>query len=249
MAPFLKTVVGSCLLVALAGSVPCSRAAEPAVVKNDGRVEAPRNSSLQSPEAQQFTAQLGNGEFPGWKSFHEKSGTKTGDVWQLRPDGVLVCRGLPKGYLYTEKDYTDFGLTLEWRYVPGAKQANGGVLVRTTGEHRIWPKSLELQLNLGQAGDFWALQGYEFSGPPDRMRMIPESPFGALRHLPRRADAEKPAGEWNRLEATVNGDRVVQKVNGVVVNEASGCEIVPGRIVLTAEGQEIHFRNVRLSPK
>jgi hypothetical protein len=55
-------------------------------------------------------------------------------------------------------------------------------------------------------------------------------------------------GEWNQFEGLVEGGRVTQKINGQVVNQATECEIVPGRILLTAEGQEIQFRNLRLYP-
>jgi hypothetical protein len=187
-----------------------------------------------------------DGEFPGWKSFQEKPGTKTGDVWSLQPDGVLVSKGTPRGYLYTEQSYSNFVLQFEWRYPAGATNSNGGALVRLTGEHAIWPKSLEFQLNLGQAGDFWALRGYEVTGPAGRVETITNSSSGTLRHLERLADLEHPAGEWNRFEGIVQVDTVIQKVNGTKANEATGCELVPGKIALTAEGQEIHFRNVKL---
>jgi hypothetical protein len=41
---------------------------------------------------------------------------------------------------------------------------------------------------------------------------------------------------------------VTLEINGQEVNRATGCDVVPGKICLTAEGDEIHFRNVRLSP-
>jgi hypothetical protein len=103
-----------------------------------------------------LTEQGPDGEFPGWKSFHETPGTRTAEVWQLQPDGVLICKGRPRGYLYTEQNYQDFTLQFEWRYPPGATNSNGGALVRMTGEHGIWPRCLEFQLNQNQAGDFWA---------------------------------------------------------------------------------------------
>jgi hypothetical protein len=190
--------------------------------------------------------QTPEGEFPGWKSFHETPGTKTGDVWHLQPDGVLICRGNPRGYLHTEKDYSDFILQFEWRYPPGATNSNGGALVRMTGEHAIWPKCLEFQLNMGHAGDFWAIRGFNLEGPADRVETIPSGPFGRLRHVKRLSNVERPAGEWNQFEGIVRGGDVVQKVNGVVVNQATGCETEPGKILLTAEGQEIHFRNISL---
>lgn len=190
-----------------------------------------------------------DGEFPGWRSFHETPGTKTPDVWQLQPDGVLVCKGQPRGYLYTERDYQDFTLEFEWRFPAGATNSNGGALIRMTGEHGIWPRCLEFQLNQNQAGDFWAIRGYEFTGPADKLQVMTNANFGVLRHLKRQADCEKPVGEWNRFVGTVDGGTVTQTVNGKVVNQATGCEVVPGKILFTSEGQEIHFRNVRLVPR
>jgi hypothetical protein len=196
-----------------------------------------------------FTEQRPDGEFPGWKSFHETPGTRTAEVWKLQPDGALVCKGQPRGYLYTEREYTDFTLQFEWRYPSGTTNSNGGALVRMTGEHAIWPKCLEFQLNQNQAGDFWAIRGYEFTGPAEQMKVMTNASFGILRHVKRQADVEKPAGEWNRFEGSVDGSTVVQKVNGVEVNRATGCDVMPGKILLTSEGQEIHFRNLRLIPK
>jgi hypothetical protein len=101
-----------------------------------------------------------NGEIVGWKSFSEDPKAKTADVWTLTPEGVLACKGKPNGYLYTEKSYANFVLTLQWRSPPGKQPGSGGVLVRMTGKHRIWPKSLEAQLNGGAEGDFWGLDGF-----------------------------------------------------------------------------------------
>ncbi len=193
-----------------------------------------------------LTTQSESGELAGWKSFHEKPGTKTGDVWKL-DDGVLVCKGSPKGYIYTEKNYCDFVLTLEWRWPPGKKAGNGGVLVRMTGEHRVWPKSLEPQLNAGAAGDFWGLDGFPLTGPSERRKTLEHAQFGKLTNLAKTQAAEKPAGEWNAYEVIARGDTVTLRVNGKEVNRATGCAVTPGPICLTAEGDEIHFRNVRLT--
>jgi hypothetical protein len=189
------------------------------------------------------------GEFPGWKSFHETPGTRTAEVWQLQPDGVLICKGKPRGYLYTEKNYQDFTLQFEWRYPTGATNSKGGVLVRMTGGHGIWPRCLEFQLNQDQAGDFWGIGGYEFNGPPGQLQVVTNAALGILRHLKRQGNPEKPVGEWNQFEGIVDGPRVTQKVNGAVVNQATGCEVVSGRILITSEGQEIQFRNLRLLPR
>jgi hypothetical protein len=37
------------------------------------------------------------------------------------------------------------------------------------------------------------------------------------------------------------------EINGKPANSATGCETAPGPICLTSEGNEIHFRNVRVT--
>lgn len=204
-----------------------------------------------SKKCELLTAQGESGRLSGWKSFHEDPNAKTGDVWKLA-DGVLVCKGTPKGYVYTEKDYTNFVLTLEWRWPPGKKPdkkpGNGGVLLRMTGKHKIWPKSLEAQINVGDAGDFWGLDGYQLTGPAERSQSLDDPKFGKLTNVKKARAAEKPAGQWNLYEITADGDTVTLKINGQPVNKATGCEPTAGKICLTAEGDEIHFRKVQLTP-
>ena len=200
-----------------------------------------------APATNLLTRQGADGEIEGWKSFHEQPGATTGDVWKLGADGVLTCRGEPKGYLYTEQDHQDFTLTFEWRWPPGGKAGNGGVLLRTTGKNKIWPKCLEVQLNADQAGDFWAIGGFALSGASERTTSMDHEKFGRLTNVKKLAAIEKPVGEWNTGEVTLIGGHVTVRMNGKLVNQASGCELAPGKILLTAEGQEIQFRNVRLS--
>ena len=71
-------------------------------------------------------------------------------------------------------------LKLEWRWPTDKEPGKGGVLIHITGENKIWPKSLEAQLNAGDAGDFWGLDGYELSGPADRTRSFDNEKFGKL---------------------------------------------------------------------
>ncbi len=189
-----------------------------------------------------------DGEFSGWRSFHDAPDTKTGEVWTLKADGVLHCKGKPLGYLYTENDYTNFVLRLEWRWPEGAEPGAGGVLLRTTGAHRIWPRSLEAQINTGDAGDFWGLYGYKLEGPAERTRALEHPQFGKLINVAKLEDVERPAGEWNQYEIRVQGETVTLTLNGREVNRATGCDVVAGKIAITAEGDPIEFRNVQLQP-
>jgi len=185
------------------------------------------------------------GALAGWRFFSQDAKARPGDVWRLGDDGVLACRGKPLGYLATEKQYADFTLRLEWRW-PQGKPGNGGVLVRTTGPDKIWPKCLEAQINAGQAGDFWGLGGFALDGPAERKKTAEHPEFGKLTNLRKTAAVERPAGEWNSYEIVARGDTCTLVINGQEVNRATGCETQPGRICLTAEGNEIEFRNVEL---
>jgi hypothetical protein len=186
------------------------------------------------------------GSFEGWQSYHE-GGASTQDVWTLDDQGVLHSKGSPLGYLYTENEYGSFVLELDWRWPPGEPPGKGGVLIRTTGPHKIWPKSLEAQINAGDAGDFWGLDGYQLDGPEDRRRSLDHPQFGKLTNLKKTAAVERPAGQWNHYKITADGDTVTLEINGQVINRAVGCETAPGKIVLTAEGSPIEFRHIRLT--
>ncbi len=195
-----------------------------------------------------LTTQDAAGELAGWKSCLEDPNLTTGQVWRLSPDRVLVCRGKPNGYLYTEQSWRDFLLSLQWRTPEGKNPGRGGVLVRMSGTHKIWPRSLEAQLNAGDEGDFWGLDGFGLSGPASRLKVISSSPFGKLTHLKRTEAAVHPAGQWNRYEIIARGGTVILKINGREVNRAEHCDAVAGPICLTAEGDEIHFRDIVLTP-
>jgi len=178
-----------------------------------------------------------------WNCFLADTEADMLDVWSI-DNGILICKGKPLGYLYTQKDYDDFVLTLEWRWPPGKKAGNGGVLFRMTGDPKIWPKSLEAQLNAGNAGDFWGLDGYSLSGPAERMRTLDHEKFGQLTHLKKLQALEKPPGEWNTYQIIAKGATVTLIINGEEVNKATQCDLTPGKICLTSEGDEIHFRNI-----
>ncbi len=164
------------------------------------------------------------------------SGAKPEDTWSVK-DGVLVCKGTPNGYIRTADKYDNFILRLEWRWA--AQPANSGVLVRMTGEDKVWPKSFEAQLHSGHAGDIIGIDFPPYKGDPART---------SGRRTTHTHAAERPAGEWNEYEIIMNEGEAVLYVNGEELNRATGVETVAGPIALQSEGAEIHFRNVRLLP-
>lgn len=174
---------------------------------------------------------------------------KLEDVWSIQ-DGVLVCKGEPLGYLVTKQAFENFRLTLEWRWAPGKEPGNSGVLLRAADEPiGFMPKCVEAQLKHGSAGDIWGFRGFHVQGPKERFRQVKNhEALGDFDGVGASKNAEKEAGQWNQYEIVLKGDTMVVSVNGEVVNEASGCDVVAGKIGLQSEGGEIHFRNIQIRP-
>lgn len=120
----------------------------------------------------------------------------------------------------------------------------------------------------GGTGDMW-ISGYdhprfkgERPGPPVRLGPRPAAPGQAARPprtfrapppgvavsrmFARAKFAEKPIGQWNSYDITVNGDKLTYRLNGEVINEGTGAAVIPGRIGLECENTPIAFRNIRV---
>jgi hypothetical protein len=222
------------------GAVPLSRrgflervTAGGAVLAFSPLVPAACRTSLQEID-------LFNGtDLTGWDYFLVEEGVGKEDVWSVE-DGILVCEGEPGGYLYTSADYESFKLVVEWRWPE--EPGNSGVLMRIAGEPQMLPSCVEAQLRSGSAGDMYGFQGFAIGGDPDRLSEI--SIGWSLKGI---QTNEKDPGEWNKYEITADGDRITVVLNGMMVNEATGCDVRPGRIGLQSEGGVIHFRTVALT--
>lgn len=196
--------------------------------------------------AQETTGQhaLFNGrDLGGWKWICEQEGVKAEEVWSVK-DGVLLCKGKPRGYLRTEKDdYSNYLLELEWRFPEGSKGGNSGVLLHTSTPNAIgiWPKSLEAQLFHQNAGDIWVIgETCQIENPEKRVK--------DRRHFNLTDDSEKPIGQWNKYRILCKQDTITLHVNDVLVNHVTKCSATKGAICLQSEGAPIEFRHITLRP-
>ena len=194
-----------------------------------------------SPVVPQGKTVLWNGaDFTGWTRFLRDSTADVGKTWSI-DNGLLKCDGKPAGYMRTETPYADYHLHVEWRW-PG-QPGNNGVLVHMSGDDKVWPKSLECQLQTGSAGDFWVIGGVETAEHAkggDRVR--------GRRTIKLQDSSEKPLGEWNAYDIICKDDWVVVMVNGVLQNVATQCSERGGKICLQSEGAVIEYRNIYLEP-
>jgi hypothetical protein len=185
----------------------------------------------------------------GWRTFLVDPAVPATDVWSVR-EGLLICKGEPLGYMYTDQDYTSFRLLVEWRWAPGTTPGNNGVLMRINGEPRGVPRCIEAQLKSGDAGDLYGFFGMKISGDPARMkREANHALVGDMVGVTKMASLEAAPGEWNVIEIEADGPHITVWVNGQKANEAQDCDVLAGPIGLQSEGGEIHFRRVILTPK
>ncbi len=171
-------------------------------------------------------------------------------------NGNLVSMGVPRGHLISKKSYEDYRLEVQYRFA--GKPGNCGVLVHTDGKrprvlYDMFPASLEVQMQHKAAGDFWCI--HEDIKVPDmkNRRAGPKNNWGGKqgqsRHIKNLTDdSEKPLGEWNTMIIECLDDKIRVWVNGDFVNDGYGCTASEGQIALQAEGAEVEFRKVELTP-
>ena len=167
-------------------------------------------------------------------------------------DGLLVSLGSPGGHLITDAQHENFRLVVEYRFA--AKPGNCGVLVFASTPrmlYKMFPKSIEVQMNHQHAGDFWCI-GEDITVPDMIKRRGPEENWGVTEGKGRRIlnltdGSEKKPGEWNTMVIECLKDEVKVWVNGDLVNHGTKCTASKGQIALQAEGSEVEFRKLELS--
>ena len=168
-------------------------------------------------------------------------------------EGMLVSLGEPRGHLLTMEEYENYRLEVEYRFP--AQGGNCGVLVHASTPRALYtmfPKSIEVQMEHGNAGDFWVIvEDIEV----DNMvaRRGPKAQWGSIEGTQRRIvkltdNAEKPLGEWNAMMIECLGNEIKVWVNGELVNYGFNSTVRHGKIALQAEGTEVEFRKLVLTP-
>lgn len=168
-------------------------------------------------------------------------------------DGFLVTLGRPGGHLITDEVFRDYRLEVEYRF-PG-EPGNAGVLVHASTPRALYdmfPASIEVQMMHENAGDFWSIIE-DISVPDMEARRGPRENWGTTEGTERRTlnltdGSENPVGEWNRMVIEALDDEIKVWVNGDLVNHGFDATATEGQIALQAEGSEVEFRKVRLTP-
>jgi hypothetical protein len=168
-------------------------------------------------------------------------------------NGMLVSLGTPNGHVITDSVYQNYRLQVEYRFAgaPG----NCGVLVHASTPralYKMFPKSIEVQMMHSNAGDFWCIVE-DIKVHDMETRRGPKENWGITEGKERRIvnltdSSEKPLGEWNTMVIECVADRVKVWENGDLVNDGYEATATRGQIALQAEGAEVEFRKVELTP-
>jgi hypothetical protein len=158
------------------------------------------------------------------------------ETWGVK-DGVMTDKGKPFGFIATEKDYTNYVLRLQVKHLV---KTNSGVLLRSTKLEGMFPKSIEAQVMSGKMGDIYNFHKFSLKTDPKRTR------GAGTRKI--HDSNEKPIGQWDAYEITLNKGDLELRVNNLVQNIATECQEIPGKICLQSEGGPLEFRNIVLIP-
>jgi hypothetical protein len=181
-------------------------------------------------------------------------------------DGVVHVSGVTHGYFITKQSFRHYRLHAEFRWGEGTfgaragKARDSGILYHVQAPDKVWPRSVELQIQEGATGDFWMTDGAavtgsdgtRVTGPPGGARPIPRFGKGPWQNVAGYRDpvneVERPRGEWNTVELVVSGNAVSHYVNGKLVNRGTDPFPAEGKILFQSEGAEVFFRNITFSP-
>lgn len=168
-------------------------------------------------------------------------------------EGMLVSLGEPNGHLITDSVFHDYRLEAEYRF--SDKPGNAGILVHASTPRALYamfPRSIEVQMESGNAGDFWCIVE-DIAVPDMEARRGPREKWGGsegkARRIPNLTDgSERPVGQWNRMVIEAVDRSIKVWVNGTLVNHGFDATASRGQIAVQAEGSEVEFRKLVLTP-
>lgn len=184
----------------------------------------------------------------GWHAYSAQKTTPDTALFHAEK-GVLKAYGKYQGYLVSEQSFKNsFKITAEFRWNMDStatrinNKRNSGLqyLVPADAKDELWPRGIQFQIKDKATGDFILLK--EITLKHNGTTTEAGKSVTAKRII----DAEKPLGEWNKIEVIFDNGHCQQYLNGTLVNEATEASVQEGRILLLFEGFPIDFRNINV---
>ena len=163
-------------------------------------------------------------------------------VWEVT-NGIIHCNGSAIGYLRTKQSYSNYVITVEWRFRKVTPKANNtGVLVHMQLPDKVWPMCVQNQGKSGRQGDLFVMAGAECKE---------HLALGKDANTPvplRGVSNENPVGQWdtNVTVCARNTDTAI--INGKLLNEITECTVSSGFVGIQSEGADFEIRKIYLEP-
>jgi hypothetical protein len=169
-----------------------------------------------------FTPLFNGRDLRGWAIENEGK-------FEVKNGVIFLDRGA--GWLRSEKEYQDFELRLEFRFV--SKGADSGIFLRASKEGKMWPaKNYQVQTMDNES--IAAVYATALARPKSK------------RDADLMRKARKTGGEWQSYALILKGDAIEVRLNGALITTATGLTVRPGYIGLQGEGGQLEFKNIRI---
>lgn len=169
--------------------------------------------------------------------------------WVIENDGNFRVEGDairvegPGGWLRSDRQYGDFTLDIEFRFLTG--DVDSGIFLRADG---VTP------FGRGWAGNSYQVQVRDITtnrGPnpiwlADIYRHRVAAGGETLYDADAALAASRPTGQWQRLEISALGDSLVVTLNDVPVTRAYGIVNPTGYIGIQGETGALEYRSIRI---
>lgn len=181
-------------------------------------------------------------------------------------NGVIHVSGTEMGYIITKQSFQHFYLKAEFKWgeatfgQKATRARDSGILFHIQGPDKVWPRSVEFQVQEGGTGDFWMTDGASITGIDGKRVTGPEGKALRIDRIGKgvwkdetgyrdpTGEIEKPHGEWNLLELITDKNEIRQYVNGKLANKGTDPFPVEGKILFQSEGAEVFFRDIQIAP-
>jgi len=183
---------------------------------------------LAARDAAGFTPLIAGKSLDGWQG-------ATGAV-KFAGDGHIVWQRGKGGTLFTKKEFSDFKMRFDFKLPPNG---NNGIAIRYPGHGDTAYSAIELQV---LADDYKGI--------------VPEQAHGSAYKLAAAARGfQRPIGEWNFQEITVQGSKIKVELNGYVILDAdmakvkkkhAGKDRKSGFLGFAGHNDPVEFRNVQV---
>jgi hypothetical protein len=177
------------------------------------------NGASDDPESD-FTSLFNGKDLTGW---HIMGNGR----FSVKDGVILLNKG--GGWLRSDKQYRDFELRLEFRFVE--KNANSGIFLRSN-DNAGPNKAYQVQTMDGDSlGDIYTR---------DLAKPAVKRDAALLKR------AFKPTGEWQSYAITAKRGNLEVRLNGELITVADGLADQPGYIGPQGEGGILEFRKIRI---